>query len=175
MMDAASVYQAREWLQKLSAACSTCNPAEELLSPLRNSALTVRNRPEALRSSRGLQQAQSLLLRLQVVIVNQARTFAAQARQQASQYPITSCLQHRDEQVPCRLSSPMVTSVQQQVWSVPAAACICTTGQARQACKTALIQLGGNICEHAAEHSAACSSVRWLPLWQPAQQTSPGG
>lgn len=163
MMDAASVYQAREWLQRLSAACSTCNPAEELLSTLREPALTVRNRPEALRSSRGLQEAQSLMLCLQVMIVNQARTLAAQARQTASQYPITSCLQRRDKQVACRPSSLMATSAQQQVWSAPAAACICTTGQARRACTTDLFQLGGKICKRAAEQSAACSSVRWLP------------
>ena len=146
MMDAASVYQAREWLQRLSAACSVCNPAEELLSPMKEPALTVRDRPEALRSSRGLQQAQSLMLHVQVMIVNQARTLAAKARRPAPQHPLGTCLQQRDQQVVCRLSRLMATLAQQQVWTAPAAACICTTGQARQACSSKLSQHGGKVC-----------------------------
>ena len=90
MMDAASVYEAREWLQRLFITCSTCNPAEQLLSPLREPKLTVRDRLEALRSSRGLQQAQSLMLHLQVMIVNRARTLAAQARQRILSGPVSS-------------------------------------------------------------------------------------
>ena len=178
-MDAASVYQTRKWLQRLSAACSTCNPAEELLSPFREPALTVRNRLEALRSSRGLQQAQSLMLWLQVMIVNQARTLAAQARRLAPQHPIRTCRQHRDKKVVCRLSRLMATSAQQQVWTAPAAACICTTGQARQACTSSWFSMEGTCVSmllstlqraqasggrnHGSRHSRQFQAARYLP------------
>ena len=173
-MDAASVHQAREWLQRLSAACSICNPAEELLSPMKEPALTVRDRPEALRFRRGLQQAQSLMLHVQVMIVNQARILAVKARRPAPQHPLELVISSVTSKWSAGFSGswPHWRSSRSGLLQLLHVS-VLQVRRGRLA-QVSCLSMEGKCVKHAAEPSAACSNVRWLPSWQQAQQTVPG-